>query len=207
MFEKYIPPKIFYKRYENASETEKAEIDEAKKEVRAKITKLIGELSAVLDKRSAILDDESKNREDKIKALLELRKENPDASDILYVTFTQFLPKNNFFGKSERKPLDELDKEKWKKLLKEIVANTTKLIGELNAAMDKQIAIIDDKSKTFKEKGKALWELREENPKVYKVLGAVYEQFTPKLRHLCKIYKKLNDNEKAKLYCLVANST
>ncbi|CAJ0592473.1 unnamed protein product [Cylicocyclus nassatus] len=167
MFERFIPPKLFHKRYENLNETEKAEIDEKKKEVRAKIRKLIGEMSAVLDKRTAIHDDKSKTPKEKLKALLELRKENPNAIDILHIAFMQFLPRNRLFrmGRKPSKQLNEADKARREEMIKEARANVTKLFSKLNAAMDKLIAIVDDKSKTFKEKEKAIWELREQNPK------------------------------------------
>ncbi|CAJ0592470.1 unnamed protein product [Cylicocyclus nassatus] len=205
ILEKFISQKYSHKKYENLNETEKAELDEKKKEVRANAKKLIGELSAALDKRTAILDDKSKTPKEKLNALLELRKENSNANDILDVTFEQFLPKRRHLekGREPSKQLNDTEKARREELIKEVRANVTKLIGELNAAMDKQIAIVDDKSKTFKEKEKAIWELREQNPKVYNVLWAIYEQFTPKFRHLGKIYRKLNDTEKENVNDLI----
>ncbi|CAJ0592469.1 unnamed protein product [Cylicocyclus nassatus] len=202
MFEKFIPPRFFYKRYEDLNENEKAEIDEAKKEVRAKIRKVTGELSAELDKSNAILDDESKTRKEKNKALWKLRKENPVANDVLDVIFAQFLSKHRLYEKLEfllSKQLKDTEKARWERMIKEVRPHFTKLIDDLKAAMDKQIAIVDDKSKTFKEKARAFRVLRKENPKVYNVLRAIYEQFTPKFRHLGKVFRKLNDTEKEKV--------
>ncbi|CAJ0592472.1 unnamed protein product [Cylicocyclus nassatus] len=202
MFERFIPPRLFYKRHENLNETEKAEIDKAKQEVRAKIRKVAGELRAVFDKGVAIVDDKSKTPKEKNKALWELRKENPVANDVLDVILEQFFSKRKFFDKFAfvlSKQLNDTEKAKWGKMAKEIEEEVTKLLGKLNAAMDKLTAIADDKSKTFREKARAFRELRDQNPKVYNVLQAIYEQFTPKFRHLGKVYRKLNDTEKEKV--------
>ncbi|CAJ0592477.1 unnamed protein product [Cylicocyclus nassatus] len=73
----------------------------------------------------------------------------------------------------------ELEKKR-EEIKKEVREKMVKLIEELNEALNKQSAILDDKALSRKEKLEALRKLKEENPKVYNVLKAIFQQFVPK---------------------------
>ncbi|CAJ0592478.1 unnamed protein product [Cylicocyclus nassatus] len=85
------------------------------------------------------------------------------------------------------KGIDNLSEEEKAKLekrreqvKKEVREKMSKLIEQLNGALDKQSAILDNKALSRKEKLEALRKLKEENPKVYKVLKVIFKQVVPK---------------------------
>ncbi|CAJ0592476.1 unnamed protein product [Cylicocyclus nassatus] len=92
-------------------------------------------------------------------------------------------PRRRFFDKKfdnlSEEEKAELEKKR-EEIKKEVREKMVKLIQDLNGALDKQSAILDDKALSRKEKLEALRKLKEENPKVYNVLKAIFQQFVPK---------------------------
>ncbi|CAJ0602006.1 unnamed protein product [Cylicocyclus nassatus] len=175
------------------------EREKINKEMRAKVTKLTGELNEALDRQIAIIDDKSKTFKEKLRALLELTRKNPKVYRVLQFIFEQFTPKRPHFEKYES--LSETEKAEIEtvrdEIRKEVWAKVAKIIGELNATFIKKTAILDDKSKTFKEKLEALWALRKENPEVYDILWAIYDKFIRRKRPICRrVFKKPHMKER-----------
>ncbi|CAJ0594898.1 unnamed protein product [Cylicocyclus nassatus] len=139
--------------------TKRAELNVSpRKEILAKARKFIDEMKAMLDKGNAI-DNNITSEGERLKAHQALQKQNPKAYYVLGEIHMQFAVSAAV-----------ADKETMKKIRAKVRADVAKLLTGLNAALEKKIDILDDKSKNSVEKLKSLAKLTQESPKMDHVL-------------------------------------